>query len=490
MNNQFEKQIQKKLDQFEVEPSENLFDNILESRASRSRGVFGIKVGAAVLTLATIVVVLIWNQSNDNVGIVDAGGTVKQQTVLSEPNQAPTVIAENATAQTIQSGETPVAETSNRQSSRQSGIKKSNVLSKGDEKIVMPISNQMADATVRTPVKDMERNNTPSSGNNKQGRYEDNGNNIYERYFNVDANDRPAISYQENKGKSHLFVYHSVEEERLDALGANTLLTKPVKKMPFALNNSETSESVAYQQFTRQSGAIRKPLFVDVMFTPMLSLHNVAGNGEVSGNYRAMSKNNINQQFGVRVSYPIFNQWNVFAGASYLQLNTTYKGSIEHREDATRYETVTSYINDPVRGTIAVTRIDTINYVKSETKQYNAENQYRVMQLPLGMSYNFGYKKFGFAVHGSALFNVYTHASGQNLDFVNRQITTYNSSKKHLGIGAGVSFMASYPLSNRIRMILEPGFQYFGINGSKNGNVVNERIFNNSLSIGLRYNLF
>ncbi len=488
MNNQFEKQIQKKLDQFEVEPSENLFDSILESRASRSRGLFGVKVGAAILAFTTIVVVLVWNQSNDNVGIAGASA-VKQQTALTEPSVEPARVIENTIAENnAKSSPTVKAESPAQKRSKPAGITKEGGLDKTGEKVS---SGNLVATPNNIPGKNIANHESASSSNHQMGgEYRDNGQNIFERYFNVDASDRPAISYQEHKGTSHLLVYHSVAEERLEALGANTMRTKPVKKMPFAMDNSESSESIAYKQATQQHIITRKPLFIDVMFTPMLSLHNAAGNSEVSGNYRAMSKNNINQQFGVRLSYPIYQQWYVFAGASYLQLNTTYKGSIEHRENAVRYETVTSYINDPVRGTIPVTRIDTIQYVKSDNKQYNAENQYKIVQLPIGMSYNFGYKKFNFAIHASALFNVYAHSEGQNMDFANRQVTSYNSTKKHLGMGTGLSFMASYPLSNRFRAILEPGFQYFGINGSKNGNIVNERIFNNSLSIGLRYSLF
>ncbi len=489
MNNQFEKQIQKKLDQFEVEPSENLFDSILESRASRSRGLFGVKVGAAILAFATIVVVLVWSQSNDNVGIAGASA-VKQQTVLTEPSVEPARVIENTIAESsTQPNPSAIAQKPSQKTSKPSRIKKEGGLDKVREKAA---SSDVAVANSNNqPTKKIANHQSSTSSNHqKDGQYGDNGQGVFERYFNVDASDRPMISYQEHKGTSHLLVYHSVSEERLDAIGANTMRLRPVKKMPFALDNAETSESIACKQTPQHQVNTRKPLFIDILYTPMLSLHNAAGNSDVSGNYRAMSKNNINQQFGARLSYPICQQWSLFAGASYLQLNTTYKGSIDHRENAVRYETVTSYINDPVRGTIPVTRIDTIQYVKSDNKQYNAENQYKIVQLPIGMSYNFGYKKFGFAIHASALFNVYAHSEGQNMDFANRQVTSYNSSKKHLGMGTGFSFMASYPLSNRLRAVLEPGFQYFGINGSKNGNVVNERIFNNSLSIGLRYSLF
>ena len=56
-NNNFEKRIQDKLNQYEIEPSENLFNDILKKRASRPKSILKLtyaKLGVALLAVAAI----------------------------------------------------------------------------------------------------------------------------------------------------------------------------------------------------------------------------------------------------------------------------------------------------------------------------------------------------------------------------------------------------------------------------------------------------
>ena len=79
-NNNFEKRIQDKLNQYEIEPSENLFNDILEKRASRPKSILKFtytKLGVALLAVAAITLFVLVDSgsqstANDNASIAVA----------------------------------------------------------------------------------------------------------------------------------------------------------------------------------------------------------------------------------------------------------------------------------------------------------------------------------------------------------------------------------------------------------------------------------
>ena len=83
-------------------------------------------------------------------------------------------------------------------------------------------------------------------------------------------------------------------------------------------------------------------------------------------------------------------------------------------------------------------------------------------------------EKFDFSINGSALFNYIKSSQGQNINLDQHIVLPYSSSKGTLGFGAGLSVMGAYKINNRIRLIAEPGFQYFGLKSKHFGNKINE----------------
>jgi hypothetical protein len=59
-----------------------------------------------------------------------------------------------------------------------------------------------------------------------------------------------------------------------------------------------------------------------------------------------------------------------------------------------------------------------------------------------------------------------------------------------MNMGAGLSFMSAYRISPRFRLIAEPGVHYMNLKGAQTGNIFNEKIYNFTGSIGLRYSIF
>lgn len=497
-NNHFEKRIQEKLNQFEIEPSENLFNHILEKRASRSKSFFKFsyaKVGVAILAAVAITVLVVVNQSPVNAPRV-------ANTIVSAENHASDNAsqAESSKVSASKSAETPKSN-SNKVQDLVVGKEKSNLYSastKSKGSKVKSGTKGKANSEIKLAANKKVENNEKSqlvvsnSPKNKRyglktyNGYSDNGVNIAERYFNVDAKDRPILASQQHNGKSHLYVYHSVDEALVSAKDLSYLVLKPLS---LASPKAERDQLAALEQKKIETKIkTQHPIFIDLYYTALLTSHQVSGNSSLESNYQTLSKRNANQALNLRVSKPISSRFNVFVGIGMNQLNTKFQGSIPNSTNKVHYETSTYFINDPITG--LPTPVQHTDTILNGPVAYQFTNSYKLMQIPIGLSYNMGFKRFDLAIHGAGLMNITTLARGTNPNFDLEKMSSFNSNKKHLGLGASISLMVAYKITNRIRIIAEPGVQYFKLNARKNGNAVNENIFNSGVSIGLRYTLF
>ncbi len=513
-NNNFEKRIKDKMNRFEVEPSENLLESILEQRAVKYKAVLRfsyLKLGVALVTLVVVSVLVLMDRSST--GSESLNPNTNSQSVVADNsgNGSTGKDGGNGITSAPKQGNQPVKESSDEISDNSESVKKDSrgasrhtsakTIANGGErtrtysertksvKTTTDVSGKMVQNGTNTPSIKGNANRNNSNVVAMGADYADNGQDIAARYFNIDADNRPLISEVHHKGQSHLMVYHSVSSDKLENMDLNYLFIKPMKRIPLGKVAMDQMALLDYPLY-KIGTSHRKPVFFDLMVTPIYTMQSIGGKSMVSDNYNSMAKGGMNKQYNLRVSYPVSERINVFTGLGWMDLTTRYKGDFEKEYAAVRYEKVTNYINDPILGTIPVTHTDTINYTRKDQIRYDFKNTCQLLNIPVGMSYNFGVKKFDFAVHGSALINVFTSARGSNADFVSDQTSAYSSDKMHMGLGAGLSFMTACRLNNKWRLIVEPGLQYFKVNGAKTGNVVNERVLNNGLNIGLRYIIY
>jgi hypothetical protein len=255
--------------------------------------------------------------------------------------------------------------------------------------------------------------------------------------------------------------------------------------------NIETLEMVDNKPVKRNGPSKNKrPIYLDFMFNPSVNMMLLSGDNSLVEAGNAVSKASLNQGFGFRISIPVSSKWNVFSGLNYREQSNQYKGSLLYTEELSQINQTVKYINDPIKGVVKVVTYDTVAIQASNSQSVNFKNQYKVFQLPIGISYNFGYKAFDFSINGSALFNYIQSSKGQNIILDQHIVLPYSSSKGTIGFGAGLSVMGAYKISNRIRLIAEPGFQYFGLKSNHFGNKVDEKVLSPQLSLGLRYTLF
>ncbi len=476
----FEKQIADKLNRYEVQPGEEMLQSIFEKRAARRKPFMNLaKVFLAASVVTVAIYALYTNNDKHNNTVASAGETTVKQADMQQDKPVSTPQEETVfnTGKT-ENVQIPAA-----------------VKNKADKKatrIQRRLAGKDHSKTGQVRVRetgrtDDRRHKHPEAGS----AYADNGDDIYNRYFNIDASRRPMIASSRHKGNSHLYVYHAVSEEVLDANTFSFMSLNPLRKFKYAYELQDY-EKAAHIDAGRPtlSRPVRKPLFIDLLYTPVLTSARAADNSNLENYVNAIAGNTYSAQFGIRVSKPVTSRLSVFSGLAYNDQACLYKGIVTRPEEVTTINQVITYINDPVNGSMKVTTYDTVTGMVDKQTGYNYRNSYKMFQIPVGMSYNFGYKKFNFALNGSALVNMISRSAGQSMDLNNHNTREFSSSGKYVGLGGGFSFMAALQVSPRFRFIFEPGLQYFKINSLKAGNNVNEKVFNKQLSIGLRYTVF
>ncbi len=469
MENSFEKQIADKLKNTEVQPSAHLLDSIFEKRAVKAKRFALYPTIGALLGIAVIAALGIWFWSES---AKPRAISKNDAAIIDRPNIEP--LSQNQDKSDPIATENKSAEVELRNQEIQGHKLKSR-----NNSLNPKSSSSSKDVEVKVSIKEngliKSNTNNPAIDNN---------------YFNVGKGERPLIQKVEHQGNSHLYVYETIGDEAL--VNRDFLFSRIARLRKIAVKkNIESVEMVGSKPVKRNgAGKNKRPIYFDFMFNPSVNMMLLSGESSLVDAGNAVSKASINQGFGIRVSMPVSAKWNVFAGLNYKEQSNQYKGRLFYTKEQTQINQTVKYINDPIIGVIKVVTYDTIKFQASNSQSVNFKNQYKIFQLPIGFSYNFGYKKLDFSINGSALFNYIKSSQGQNINLDQYTVLPYSSNKGTLGFGAGLSVMGSYRLNNRIRLIAEPGLQYFGLRSNYFGNNLSEKVLSPQLTIGVRYTLF
>lgn len=487
MNNEFEKRISDKLNHIEVQPSEGLLDAIFEKRAARPRpfvGLIKLFSAAAAVTVLVTSVYMFSGKNDDAQGIAKAPEQMGPASSIQAGHSNKPVDMTGARTVDHQSkaSAAPVNQSKSRPENNAANNHRQNVRAGSNYRhVARQAENAALPARLVSYEEEVQQDQV----------FE--GDDVYTRYFNIASSNRPSIASEEHKGNSHLYVYHSANEKRVnEVMEMNTFVSLPGREFSrFKPASSSFDNAIyAYRPIDKDALKKRKPIYMDAMFGSILTSHRALDNGDIRKYANSISVASYNSQFGVRVSMPVGHNINVFSGIFMQNQSNLYRGTVAHGEPATQINKTVSYINDPIKGPVMITTYDTVNYTAMRNSGYDFRNTYKLFQLPVGASYCFGYHKFDFSVNASALINVFTSSTGRLMNVHAGSSETYTSTSKYASIGSGLSFMAAYPVTSRFKVILEPGLQYFKIQATKAGNNMNEGIFNKQLSIGLRYTLF
>lgn len=483
INNSFEKQIREKLNGTELAPSEGLLDTIFEKRAAKARPASGfVKTGWVLAAAVLAVTVGVWILNDQNGKLSNTPVAVSTPDYQDVPqNNKPS----DATLSSENAGQNNSAELT--QPSKQAQQTQQFEGSRQTSPDRPRASSQIKSSSLAGSSHTIATHSTTSANKNNKGFNDQPDLNAY---FNVDAANRPVIDREQHKGNSHVYVYHAVNPNTVELAEVRSAPTAQIQKFShnFESPDFESAPQIALKSQNPKNN--KRPLFIDLLYVPGLSTFSASDATANAALYNQINAIGFNQQFGVRVSMPVSRRFNVFAGLLQNQQVSRYSGEMTYETSQQVIKQQTKFINDPIRGVIQVVTYDTQHVKKNNSHQVDHNNMYSVFRMPLGMSYNFGLGKFDFSVNAALDVNYLSSSKGLLFNRETQQMTAFSSNRTSMNIGSSLSLMSAYQLSNRFRLILEPGLQHMNLKSKHTGHAVNERFINFNLALGLRYTVF
>lgn len=501
-NNNFEKKITDKLSNFEVQPSADLFDNIMDARASKAKTVvFGpFKKGILVISALTLIsIAYLYFKDNKetvpNVAINEVQSSAKSnkaemsrnfnENPISNPNKPLNETSESKQMASVKESSVNLPSNNNL---KQIAKTRSNGLNSKKAEVLGSVNSEKTNVNANSKNNNKLVNNTNING---KSQLLDDGTNIYERYFSGENKNKPSINSEKHNKSSHLYVYDSEDAILLDKVWYNINMARWFKKFNFKYAKEEIPmvSYVAQMPKKKHVNIKRKAISMDIFGSAIVSKSH-AMNSEQAINLNGLSSMAFSQAVGARFHFSLIKQWSAFSGLSFLNQNTRFKGTFSEFQQVVKINNITTYINDPIRGVIPVQTIDTQYLTNNIKHNVDVKNRYTIFQIPIGLTYNVGYGALELGLNGSAVANFTTMSKGKVFKAVSLNNETFNSGKKFFNLGAAFGVAAAYKISPHIKILLEPSIQIFNVSALKANNNINERMFNKQLNIGIRYQLF
>jgi hypothetical protein len=459
-NDLFEKQISEKLNQCQVSPSRDLFDDIMKARTPQVKKAFWStwRILSAFLIAATV-----------SVAVYQLLPTQTDEIAFSEKSI--------------------VSDKENQASAEESKISNSTSEQGNKNEILGAISKKQNRKSVNTAFKSSpnEAAKVNNSENNASNTLSEGD--VFESYFNANVINRPVIDYEKHNGNSHLYAFVTENEKDIDKVMVNHMKNKLFVR--FTNHFPELYFNKIEQQKVEKANRVsQKPFYIDVFQLSSFSKPVISNSQFQLHNMGVLATNSASFGWGVNAELPIKGRWSVFSGVHSFSLNNQYKGQLNYSVDEDKITKITRFINDPIKGVIAIESFDTSLVSVAKSRNIELQNSYQLIQIPLGMSYNFGYKSFEFSLNASAMLNWSREQSFQSVNWQNDQVSKMETSNNLFGLGLNAGLKVYYPLSNRFKVFVMPGVQSYSMNGVKSSYSHNESVLAKQVQVGIRYSVF
>jgi hypothetical protein len=459
-NDLFEKQISEKLNQCQVSPSRDLFDDIMKARTPQVKKAFWStwRVLSAFLIAATV-----------SVAVYQLLPSKSDEMAFSEKM----IDSKLENESTVQENKEPISSSDPNSKNEMLGA-----MSKKQNR-------NSVKSTFKSSSKEIAKANI--SENNTANTLFDGD--VFESYFNANAKNRPVIDYEKHDGNSHLYAFVTENEKDIDKVMVNhmknKLFVRFINRFPELYLNK-----IEQQKVEKANRVTQKPFYIDVFQLSSLSKPVISNSQFQLHNMGVLAINSASFGWGVNAELPIKGKWSVFSGVHSFSLNNQYKGQLNYSANEEKITKITRFINDPIKGVVAIESFDTSLVSVAKSRNIELQNSYQLIQIPLGMSYNFGYKSFEFSLNASAMLNWSREQSFQSVNWQNDQVSKMESSNNLFGLGLNAGLKVYYPLSNRFKVFVMPGVQSYSMNGVKSSYSHNESVLAKQVQVGIRYSVF
>ena len=512
MKPSFEQHLSEKLKAAEWQASDQVLNNILDKRRSKSKPWLFWVIGLAV---ASISVVMMWYESEST----QSPKLTEQHPNISE-NQYQTKGADSEStkqAKSSHNSEQTHAKKGKRTPRSIADVKPSHPIpSNANVKPLVPEVPQSMASNDRTDGSSKAQSLSQAAASKRADKQFENTQikpakvlvqdntkwrvkaNDMEQLIKANNGQVPEFILQSSKGQSRLLVYNNPKllneqfELDRDFLYSRAALIKKVKvlKQFEDLNHVNAQNEYALNGRRPTEQVVPQTVYLDMMMTPSIGYAAVNSNNDLAVYNPDIMHVKGGYSVAARISVPLKNALSLIAGIQVKQQQNLYNGNIHYRTNELDIQSTTYYINDPIQGVIPVTIYDTTRYVKDNLFNVNHANTYKMTQVPLGVSYQFGLGKSQFAFNTACVLNWVSKASGKQIDVNQKAVTAFEFAGKSFSMGGNISLMTAYPIAPRFKLFVEPGVQWFKIKAIGMGNNFNEAVINYNASFGLRYSVF
>lgn len=190
----------------------------------------------------------------------------------------------------------------------------------------------------------------------------------------------------------------------------------------------------------------------------------------------------------LRVSIRNRSGWTVRGGLSYAELRNSFRMETEGEHTLTIRERYDANGNVIGRDT---------SY-ESTSYSIDRTNRYRLLEIPLAIGYEFGYRRMRFGIHGGPLINLHFNPSGHFVSPVTNQPIAFGQEgdvnavpayRDRVDIGFYGGLVAIYPIGGRFQLLAEPFFKTYPSSLTRPEYALTQTAWQSGLQLGLRMQL-
>jgi len=198
----------------------------------------------------------------------------------------------------------------------------------------------------------------------------------------------------------------------------------------------------------------------------------------------------ISYTAGFRLIKPLNNNFLLKAGFQYSQLNQKFSYRNENEIKTTTVIT-TRIIIRSAGDTILVRDTSVLQQIGYNIK--TVHNQFRSIDIPVTLGYQFGNDDLKFGINAGVVFNLSSWYQGEILDTTYASVPMNKVSnalyKTNIGMGLYTSISLIKRINDNTHLFFEPYFRYNLSNMTNSVSPYNQRFHIGGLSVGLRFNL-
>jgi hypothetical protein len=193
---------------------------------------------------------------------------------------------------------------------------------------------------------------------------------------------------------------------------------------------------------------------------------------------------------GVRAAYHVSPSIAIRAGLHYSQINERFNFEDPNSQQVKTIITIdSSFIN----GMWEITR-DTQRVNLTGVSEIQHYNRYRMLDIPILLSYEYVTDKFDLSVNGGVMLNLLFKKKGRFLDanlmpasFDSGDPSQFNAFKKNIGLSIYGSFTFAYKLNPQWSILIEPNMRHYVNQVSLNSYPLKQSYTTIGVATGVRY---